>query len=745
MKHQDFCEEFAFLLVKYKATHKAKQYGGVPLSSICCTLRGLLNMRTEGVNLTSEEHLFLKEWGWIMDLSPSNPLYEILKQVDSGKKLSKEETRALKKEQQKAKIILEREEQEAKIILEREEQEAKIILEREEQGKIILEREEQGKIKKEIHLAELATKYRISRSYSSISHRLYDLLCKMDRGDGLSWSEQEWMKFYRFYEPIDIYRQMEEFTQLKFSYKATTCEDSFPSSNLYKILKRLDNNQPISPKNCQWLKEENLLETLAIVEKRDTLQQTVFAQLKNKYQATAHQDLSASSPLYKILKNLDADIQLSESEFNWLEEHQLSETLSIVLEIEQKRHFAELKVKYKAITYEDSSLSSHLYKVLKKIDLESQLGEPDINFLKKRKLTETITLALDKYAASLKSKIQSGEPLSEADFDWVKQNKRQDVITLALDKYAASLKSKIQSGEPLSEADFDWVKQNKRQDVITFAIENYVASLKSKIRSGESLSEADFDWVKQNKRQDVITFTQEKDFAALKVKYRIIDRNFPFDPFYAIMVKLEREERLDPVLVVQLIQQKLLASHGMIAMAYHRLEARFYEQEYERTGDKWNLPNASSHWRKAGEPRSALKVTENLDFDQIKENKLKSALLTTRGGAFRDIPKLSDAEKCALKAIEYQPQSHHPYTLMGAICYERGQYSQGDDWFNKAIKRGAESEDIDSELKRVVKNAKDEKRREVVEYLLTKNPQRYAWAKAYRKRQGGEDARRKNS
>ncbi|MEG5041351.1 MULTISPECIES: hypothetical protein [unclassified Microcoleus] len=399
---------------------------------------------------------------------------------------------------------------------------------------------------------------------------------------------------------------------------------------------------------------------------------------------------------------------MSESELNWLEEHQLSETLSIVLEIEQQRHFTELKVKYKATTYEDSSLSSHLYKVLKKIDLESQLGEQDINFLKKRKLTETITLALDKYAASLKSKIQSGEPLSEADFDWV--------------------------------------KQNGRDDVITFAIEKYVASLKSKIQSGEHLSEADIDWLKQNGREDVITFAQEKEFAALKVKYRIIDHNFPFDPFYAIMVKLEKEERLDPVLVVQLIQQKLLASHGRIAMAYHRLEARFYEEEYERSGNKWNLPNASSHWRKADEPRSALQVTENLDFDQIKENKLKSALLTTRGGAFRDIDKLDDAQKCALKAIEYQPQSHHPYTLMGAICFERGQFSEGERWFKEAIKRGAESEDIDSELKQVVKNTKDEnKRREVVEYLLKKNPQRYAWAKSYRKRESGEDAQRKNS
>ncbi|TAG50832.1 MAG: hypothetical protein EAZ28_32070 [Oscillatoriales cyanobacterium] len=417
---------------------------------------------------------------------------------------------------------------------------------------------------------------------------------------------------------------------------------------------------------------------------------------------------SASSPLYQVLKNLEVDQQLSESELNWLEEHQLSETLNLVLEIEQTRHFAELKVKYKANESEDSSLSSHLYKVLKKIDLDNQLGEQDINFLKKRKLTETITLALDKYAAILKSKIKSGEQLSEADIDWLQKNGREDVITFAIDKYAASLKSKIKSGEQLSEADIDWSQKNGREDIITFA--------------------------------------QEKKFAALKVKYRIIDRDFPFDPFYAIMVKLEKEERLDPVLVVQLIQQKLLASHGRIAIAYHRLEACFYEQEYERTGNKWNLPNASSHWRKADEPNSALKVTENLDFDQIKENKLKSALLTTRGGAFRDIHKLGDAEKCALKAIEYQPQSHHPYTLMGAICFERSQFSEGERWFKEAIKRGAESEDIDSELKQVVKNTKDEnKRRQVVEYLLKKDPQRYAWAKAYRKRQEGEDAQRKNS
>jgi len=555
--------------------------------------------------------------------------------------------------------------------------------------------------------SQLKSKFKVTRGVP-MSSALYPILWKLESENQLTNLEVKYLQeVHGLTETVAIVEDMARFAALKAKYRATKHQDSFPESHLYQILNKLEAEKPLNDSEVKWLKKQELFDTLGILQEKEAVREAEFAQLKDKYKASEYPETSVSSPLYQILKNLDADMQLSESELNWLEEHQLSETLNIVLEIEQKRHFAELKVKYKANQSEDLSRSSHLYKVLKKLDLDNQLGEQDINFLKKRKLTETITLALDKFAASLKSKIQSGEPLSEADFDWV--------------------------------------KQNGRDDVITFAIENYVASLKSKIQSGDHLSEADIDWLKQNGREDVITFAQEKEFAALKVKYRIIDHNFPFEPFYAIMVKLEKEERLDPVLVVQLIQQKLLASHGKIALAYHRLEARFYEQEYERTGNKWNLPNASSHWRKADEPNSALKVTENLDFDQIKENKLKSALLTTRGGAFRDIDKLDEAEKCALKAIEYQPQSHHPYTLMGAICFERGQYSQGDDWFNKAIKRGAESEDIDSELKQVVKNAKDEKRREVVEYLLKKNPQRYAWAKAYRKREGGEDAQRKNS
>ncbi len=62
------------------------------------------------------------------------------------------------------------------------------------------------------------------------------------------------------------------------------------------------------------------------------------------------------------------------------------------------------------------------------------------------------------------------------------------------------------------------------------------------------------------------------------------------------------------------------------------------------------------------------------------------------------------------------------------------EFLEGERWFNEAIKRGASPRDQDAEMKRVVKNAKDEnKRREVVEYLLKKDSRRYAWASSYLK------------
>ncbi|MEH2088325.1 hypothetical protein [Nostoc sp.] len=511
----------------------------------------------------------------------------------------------------------------------------------------------------EFEFSKLKSKYKATNYHGSWqSSHLYFILLKLESGNFLADSEVQWLRGTGLYETNQIAQEVKRFTQLKSQYKATQYQDSYPDSFLYQILKKLEVTERLSNSEYNWLINNELFETAEIFQQQESVKETHFAQLRDKYQANKHLELSLSSPLYPILQNIDAKDNLSESEINWLEQQGLNETIIIAQELEQTREFAALRVKYKVTHYEDSSPKSHLYKILKRLDFSNQLGEQDINFLKKRKLTEIIEIANEKYASTLKSKIDLGELLNESEIDWLQNNRREDIIILA----------------------------------------------------------------------------QQKHFAILKRKYGLIDPSLPLEPFYAIMVKLEKKERLDPKLVLQLMEEKLLSPDGKIALAYYRLEAEFYEQEFHRTGNKWDIPTASSYWRKADEPEQALKLT-NLDLSQIRDSKLKSAISVTRGAAFRDKDNLADAEICATKAMEYHSDSHQPYTLMGAIYYDKSDYPKGDYWYEQAIKRGAKPEDIDDDRKRVVRSTKDEnKRHEAAEYLLKKDSQRYAWAKSYLKK-----------
>ncbi|MEH2323522.1 MAG: hypothetical protein V7K32_08115 [Nostoc sp.] len=306
---------------------------------------------------------------------------------------------------------------------------------------------------------------------------------------------------------------------------------------------------------------------------------------------------------------------------------------------------------------------------------------------------------------------------------------------LSPDNYLYTILKKLDLQAYLNEQDIKLLKELELPETIKIANDRYALFLKSKIVSEVVLSDLEIDWLKNNKYEDIIILAQQKHFDAVKRKYKLVA--YPSllqEQFYAIMVKLEKKERLDPKLVLQLMEDDLLSSGGTIALAYYRLEAEFYEQEFYRTRHKWHIPTASSYWRKANEPNQALKLT-NLDLNRVKGSNLKSAILVTRGAAFRDIDNLAEAENCAKKAMEYQPDSHQPYTLIGAICYDRHEYEEGDYWFEQAIERGAETEDIDAERKRVIRSTKDEnKRHEAAEYLLKKDPQRYSWAKSYLKK-----------
>jgi len=420
-----------------------------------------------------------------------------------------------------------------------------------------------------------------------------------------------------------------EFQALMVKYQVTQYPDSQPSSPLFAILKQLDVQKPLSIQQIEWLQSQQLPEIFAVFEQQEHGRNLQFTALKEKYHAGGYTDTSyLSRPLYEILQQLDAHKPISELQVDWLNQQGLVETVTLA----EVQKLEALKRKYKATALQESSISSHLYKVLKKIDAGDSLSEADFNFLKKRQLVPTL---------------------------------------------AIYVQTKIGREQLLAETEYNWLVQNRQSNEILGKNEIFRYLVSKKLEEGKRLDEIEAAWL--------------------------------YDEF-----KDERCQRTDWLI------------------CYHEIEALFYENEYKNTGNKWNLANASSHWRKAEEPESALAVTDELNFAKIKEDKLKAALLTTRGGAFRDLKELDQAERCAKQAIQYHPQSHHPYTLMGAICFECGQYGEGEEWFEKAIQRGASPRDQDAELKRIVKDTKDsKKRRELIDYLLNKDSRRYGWAKEY--------------
>jgi hypothetical protein len=68
------------------------------------------------------------------------------------------------------------------------------------------------------------------------------------------------------------------------------------------------------------------------------------------------------------------------------------------------------------------------------------------------------------------------------------------------------------------------------------------------------------------------------------------------------------------------------------------------------------------------------------------------------------------------------------YTLLGALCFDTGRYTEGTVWFQKAIAKGAKPQDQDSEIKRILQKNHDPK---LIAHLLNTDPSRFAWVKSF--------------
>ena len=129
-----------------------------------------------------------------------------------------------------------------------------------------------------------------------------------------------------------------------------------------------------------------------------------------------------------ILQKLKENIGLSQQQMQFLQKSKMTEALVVAEQLE----FSQLKQRFKATCFTDESPNSHLYKVLKKLDAGLPLPEPDINFLKKRKLDDTLKLVYKPEADKLIHKINDGHELRPDDIAWCKEHHYEEIIWLWL-------------------------------------------------------------------------------------------------------------------------------------------------------------------------------------------------------------------------------------------------------------------------------------------------------------------------
>lgn len=185
--------------------------------------------------------------------------------------------------------------------------------------------------------------------------------------------------------------------------------------------------------------------------------------------------------------------------------------------------------------------------------------------------------------------------------------------------------------------------------------------------------------------------------------------------------------RLAPEDVAWLSTEAVDCWTDALQQAWHRLEAEALTKAWEKSRDPWDAVNASAHWRKADEPQQALEVTEGALAKAGRSPKPRSALLTTRGGAMRDMGRLAEARTLGLEAHELTPADFRPCTLLGAVSMGLGDLAAGYEWYAKAEALGAERRAIDQDLRALLIRSEPDTRDRIRHYLLEQDSERFAW------------------
>lgn len=162
-----------------------------------------------------------------------------------------------------------------------------------------------------------------------------------------------------------------------------------------------------------------------------------------------------------------------------------------------------------------------------------------------------------------------------------------------------------------------------------------------------------------------------------------------------------------------------------LRQAHHANMATILTAAWLQTGDLWSAINACGHWRKAGSSEKGLTLVETALNHKKARGKTRSALLTTGGGALRDLGRSEDAVAFGTEAHALTETDFRPCTLLGAVHIEMGDYGMGAAWYEKAEARGASEKAIDRELQSILQAASHHERHQIRNALKAYNPARY--------------------
>lgn len=191
-------------------------------------------------------------------------------------------------------------------------------------------------------------------------------------------------------------------------------------------------------------------------------------------------------------------------------------------------------------------------------------------------------------------------------------------------------------------------------------------------------------------------------------------------PLIPILLKMEGHEIL--------LDSELL---WLEERSINNVLATYHYRRYRTDNDPWELVKACRQLRKSGLPEKCIEVSGQLLQKGATEPRVLAAAHTTRGGAYRDLGDLEKAMSSANQGVELSPNSFHPYNLLGAVHYEQGNPAEGDRYFARAVELGAHPKAQEAEIRTALKNSAIETKKVIADYLLQKDPAKYAWARTY--------------